>query len=60
MYNNACSIAHSNGACSVNKVIFKKKNLWAHQIVYLARVWKSMYTMQEMLQFSELYTQTSK
>jgi len=26
MYNNACSIAHSNGACSVNKeYIYKKK-----------------------------------
>ena len=24
MYNNACSIAHSNGACSVNKVYIKK------------------------------------
>ena len=27
MYNNACSIAHSNGACSVNKeYIYIKKN----------------------------------
>ena len=25
MYNNACSIAHSNGACSVNKVYNIKK-----------------------------------
>ena len=25
MYNNACSIAHSNGACSVNKEYIKKR-----------------------------------